>query len=551
MKIATCPPVLQRILRDPECFKEYVKYSAKPTGYLETGIAATLRAFHGCDRICDLRVWLALLELYEQREMLRKKLNGEGRRLHRSTPFFGLENIQRLTGLRERSIREALKRLGDRQLISSYHPCEVVFPVLPLTGPALDGLMAMPGRKRTGAVSIPRAILRWLCRHGTRSTIAVALAHCLRCWGSWGRCPRKFVITVFGLSRNSTKRGISALKSLGWLHELEPAGTKKGSPHPGRKRMKHNGPKTQINYLWKCRTLGRPRDAAKSELQGGNKGRDNVTGFSGALWADPGRTLGRPILPSPLPEEERYHPTKSRMQPQSSDSTGCGFSIPEDGRTDGAKNNVSNINIESPATPQAPKAVDNIKSFTPQAPSKGADGTSTLKAPPNLTRDDLHPRRRITLWKLCNATAMADRVLIDAACEHCLQPDVRNPPGLFRVILENRDIPVGVGEDGEIDTIKAREALTNHDEDEGIRKRKACEPKATLQPDVKKIAERTGEWLEEFGPRPKRILMPLSGDAQELQRVRVKKETGWRLQLQCQGWDMDRITRADKELECA
>jgi len=524
MKITTCPPVLQRIPRDPECFKEYVKYSAKVDGHLPISIPAILRVIHSCDRNCDVRVWIALISLYNSRAALAKKRHGEGRRLPQAIPWFGLENIQRKTGLRERSIKDALRRLAARQLISTWHPCEVVFPVLPLTGPALDGLMALPGRRRTGALSLPKQMASYLCRHGTKGTIAVALAHCIRCWGDGGRCSRKFVTKVFGISPYTAKNGRAKLLALGWLVDKEDARNSRGIKQPGRWKINRWGVETSIDGSWRfhlypakdrCKIASKPTgpvghpspEAPESKL---------------ALQKYPAPAPKIPGLIKPYSSSTRKtnHTQESRMAQNPPPIPGNGFpQSRKDGRTEEAREPVP---IPEPR----------------------------LRHPGDLTTDDLEPRARLKLWRRCNAVSEADKVAIDAACEHATRPGIKSPPGLFIQVL--LDMPTLVSlEDGTTDQIGGRALLTNHDEDEGIRKRKACEPRAQLQPQVEAVVNRVCSWTRDVERPELMIHVQLGRDARELQRVRVKKETGWRLQLQCRGWDMDRITRADKELQGA
>ena len=174
---------------------------------------------------------------------------------------------------------------------------------------------------------------------------------------------------------------------------------------------------------------------------------------------------------------------------------------------------------------------------------------STLRAPANLSLDDLAPRMRIRLFRLCNAMCGADRTLVDAIAEHCSQPDIEKPGALFRFQIENRDIPVGIDEDGEIETIKAQEALTNRDEDDGVKARKDAEPKPTRQPEIQALVDHLGAWTQE-ATRPDHVIVPqLSRDAAELRALREKESTGWRLTMQSRGWHHDRITQAARELE--
>lgn len=123
-----------------------------------------------------------------------------------------------LLGCTERTARAAIRRLVAAGLID-WKPDAINDP--PTTGEtsALDTIS-----RGAGPLAIPRRLLRWLCRSGSRPLIATALAALLRCvsrrkagWTSRGRFKASWVAGVFGIAERHAKAARAELVRLGWL----------------------------------------------------------------------------------------------------------------------------------------------------------------------------------------------------------------------------------------------------------------------------------------------------------------------------------------------
>jgi hypothetical protein len=171
-------------------------------------------------RLVDLRVWFAAWEM-------------RARRCRRPAPLpgrFGLEELERLTGLSARRLADALRRLEAARLLG-WSESAVEFPALPATIPLPDRaafarfLNRIPNYGRR--VPVPRRTLRLLAGGARPVLIATILGHLVRCLylrqgkcSARGRVKASWIADTFGVGLRRVKEARRQLIAMGWLIPL-------------------------------------------------------------------------------------------------------------------------------------------------------------------------------------------------------------------------------------------------------------------------------------------------------------------------------------------
>lgn len=194
-----------------------------PGGYVPIPVLELLRAWEAYRReiigLRDLRAWLACHELVARRTAAQKAAR-------RAVPSHYSESELHalLGGVGGEHVRASLRALTKAGLLE-WSTTAVRFPTESLREPEpeLDRLVTLVRNVRR-AVPVPRRVLRYLAREGTRSVIAAMLGHLLRCAYrrrlscSWrGRCSSAWVADLTGVDERSVKRARGALVGGGWL----------------------------------------------------------------------------------------------------------------------------------------------------------------------------------------------------------------------------------------------------------------------------------------------------------------------------------------------
>lgn len=209
-------------------------------------------------RLYDLRVWLACLELIARRCSLKE---GEPAR------FTEKEIHALIGGVGERHVSHAIRRLEAANLIhwspsalrvvgqgrgeSKARDVESVF--VPVT---------LPNERRL--VPIPRRLIRFLAREGTRALMGTAFGHLLRCLFykrgeclAEGTCKASWIADAFGMDERRVKAARKALVTMGWLiAKAVPQWT-----------LNRHGAVMRVNLLWRGSSGARETSLPPPELK--------------------------------------------------------------------------------------------------------------------------------------------------------------------------------------------------------------------------------------------------------------------------------------------
>ena len=144
---------------------------------------------------------------------------------------FGLDELQRLTGLSPKRLRESLRRLEAARLLG-WSESAITFPASPEIVPLRDRdgfrqfLDRIPNHRRL--VPVPRRILRLLAGGARPALIATILGHLIRCLYlkggqclDRGRVKASWIADTFGVGLRRVKQARQELIAIGWLIPLE------------------------------------------------------------------------------------------------------------------------------------------------------------------------------------------------------------------------------------------------------------------------------------------------------------------------------------------
>jgi hypothetical protein len=367
-------------------------------------------------RLVDLRVWFAAWEM-------------RARRCRRPAPLprrFGLDELQRLTGLTCKRLKASLRRLEAAGLLA-WSKSAIAFPVS-VEGVRLadrDGfryfLDHIPNRRRL--VPVPRRILRLLaggCRPALIATILGHLFHCLYVKGGQclpvGRVKASWIAGTFGVALRRVKHARQELIALGWLVPLE---SKQGA-------LNRWGALIRINLDWS--RLDGPKLTA-SDAAAAGAGHEETGGE----------------LPPPLPGPELAPPAPGfgpeLAPPDSSDEN------PLQGDKDqepaaGGPAGVYSAQSEEPNPELPANGAAALPESVPPAPSAASEQPLPPPAPGNPDLRNVVPEDLKDTGRLLDLYGQAvqlglvtvsehDRLRFVAAAEHARVIGTKNPCGLF------------------------------------------------------------------------------------------------------------------------
>jgi len=339
-------------------------------------------------RLSDLRAYFACHELIARRCTL-----PPGR-----VPNFAPGELCALTGLPEKRVREALRRL-ERAGLVRFDASAIHFAASPDALPVedLSGVWALfeaiPNHKRL--VPIPRRILRLIAGGASRALIATILGHTLRCLYYWpneglnasGTCKSSWIAATFGISLRAAKAARQQLIELGWLCPVD-------VPQWARNRY---GQRFEINLDW-------------DRLDGTDTGRGGEAEsrtFGGAGQGDPISAPPRAeIVPVSAPPESDKEPLReSKNQKPASGGPAGFFQSQQEGKNPPTLRPPVLRNV----VPEDLRDTGRLLELHRQAQGKGLVGSSEH-----------------------------DRLRFIAAAEHARVIGTRNPCGLFVRLVKSK-----------------------------------------------------------------------------------------------------------------
>lgn len=190
--------------------------------------------------LSDIRFWCAAQEMVARRCQL-----PAGKQ-----PMYRQDEWQSLTG-REGGITAAIARLQTAGLLT-WEMTALTFPSPIIeTNTPLDTMLAqIPNHHRR--IPVPRRLLRFLAKSGSRVLLATILGHLFRCLyyrqgqcRAEGFCKASWIADVFGVSPRAVKTARQRLEALGFLQRAD-------TPHWVRNRY---GQKMTINLQWDGKTM--------------------------------------------------------------------------------------------------------------------------------------------------------------------------------------------------------------------------------------------------------------------------------------------------------
>jgi hypothetical protein len=393
-------------------------------------------------RLVDLRVWFAACEMV-------------ARRCRRPSPLprrFGLDELQRLTGLSPRRLRDSLRRLEAARLLS-WSESAIRFPASAEAVPLSDRdgfrcfLDRIPNHRRL--VPLPRRILRLLAGGARPALIATILGHLLRCLylkdrkcRDRGRVKASWIAQTFGVGLRRVKQARQELIAIGWLIPIE----------AGQWELNRWGRHLRINLAW-------------SRLDG-LRPAPSVPGQELAL---PPPASGSELAPPDSDEE----PLQGDKNQEPAPVGPAGFFIsPPEGRTPEPEKATpaSDAPVAQPVVlAQSPASEDpsSVVGLGPQPPSSPrpscvAPGKPDLR---NVVPEDLTDTGRLLdLYEQAVGQGLVTssewgRLRFVAAAEHARIIGTRNPCGLFVRLVRGRMLHFATGDDEQAASVRLRRHL--------------------------------------------------------------------------------------------
>ena len=343
-----------------------------------------------------LRTWFACQEAVATRCRLEA-----GR-----APIYSVGQIQRLTGIPEKRLRGALRRLEEAGLLV-FSESEIKFPAPSegQGGPSPEGFAAffakLPNRNRR--VPVPRRTIRLLAGGAAMSLIATILGHLLRCLyyrnggcESRGTCKASWIAETFGISLRAAKAARKHLVDLKWLLP---------TPTP-QWRMNRYGLTMTVNLGWSVNPDWARLDGVPTRPPAAERG-----GEGGGHVSAPPPAVPGPV-PAPPESDRELSRWGSKNQEPAPGSGGTGFLS---SRREPVKTPGMVPNSESPA----PRLSD-VK------PEDLRDTARTLELFRQATEAGIA------------SPSEADRLRFVAAAEHARVIGTRNPCGLFVRIVRSK-----------------------------------------------------------------------------------------------------------------
>jgi hypothetical protein len=402
---------------------------AKPQGGYQLIAAAQLAVAWWCYRqkrirLVDLRVWFAAWEQRARR----------GRHPRLLPCRFGLRELERLTGLSARRLKESLRRLAAAQLVL-WSEVTVGFPAATSCVPPLEredfgrflGRIANNRRR----VPVPRRILRLLAGGARPALIATIVGHLLRCLylkdsgcTSRGRVKASWIADTFGVGLRRVKEARRELMAMGWLIPLA----------AGQWELNRWGAHVRINLGW-------------SRLEGIKNGAP--AHGDGAELAPPAPSGDGELAP---PKSDRYPLRDGKNQNPAGGRPAGFFAIDEAGKTTEPAETVQPV-----ATAESPRpATSATHADTPQ----GAQADLRHVLPEDLR----YTGRLLDLYMQAVSLGLAaasewGRLRFVAAAEHARVIGTKNPCGLFVRLVRGGLWHFATGDDEAAASVRLRRHL--------------------------------------------------------------------------------------------
>ena len=361
--------------------------------------------------LSDIRFWCAAQEMVARRCQLTAG----------QQPVYRQDELHLLTG-RRGGITAALARLQTNGLLT-WETSALTFPspVIETNTPLATMLAKIPNQHRR--IPVPRRLLRFLAKGGSRVLLATILGHLLCCLyyrqgqcRAEGFCKASWIADVFGVSPRAVKTARQRLEALGFLQRTE-------TLHWVRNRY---GQKMTINLQW---------DGTPGVPSGSHTPAHEI--------APPPASLSSKIAP-PDSHKELFPRTKKHQNPACSGPTGVLSTLFAQAR-ECLRTGTSLF--EEPLPPVCTPAV----TATSHAQASPVSVQPQPLPPPRLQHvllPDLHDMERLFLLYTQAVKAQmvdsseADRLNFVALAQHAPRFQPKNPGGLFLQLLRHRRFAV-------------------------------------------------------------------------------------------------------------
>jgi hypothetical protein len=449
-------------------------------------------------RLVDLRVWFAAGEVL-------------ARRCRRSSPLacrFGLDELQGLTGLSPKRLRESLRRLEAAQLLA-WSESAIEFGTLPGIAAFSDRngfqpfLDQIPNHRRQ--VPVPRRILRLMAGGARPALIAAVLGHLLRClYLKGGKCldrgrvKASWIADTFGVSLRRVKEARKELIAIGWLIPIRAE----------QWQLNRWGSHVRINLNWSrldgitsAPRPAKPPSVTESIPDGGD-GTPAATA-SGPELAPPAPDSG-PELAPPDSDEEPLWDDKNQ-EPAAGGPAGFYLPDPDQKNADPGRTQPEGHTLArrpSPALPASAAAV----TVKPRPCSARRTGCPALGTPDlrHVVPEDLTDTGRLLgLYDQAADLGLItsseyDQLRFVAAAEHARIIGTKNPCGLFVRLVRGRLLHFVTYDDEVAASVRLRRHLyggttgSRFDQKPAVRPRPELSTDARLVQAVRAAAVRAG-----------------------------------------------------------
>jgi hypothetical protein len=417
-------------------------------------------------RLVDLRVWFAACEMV-------------ARRCGTPTPLprrFGLDELQRLTGLSPKRLKDSLRRLTAARLLS-WSKAAITFPASPETVPLRDRdgfrdfLDRIPNHRRL--VPVPRRILRLLAGGARPALIATILGHLFRCLYlkggiclDRGRVKASWIAETFGIGLRRVKQARQELIAIGWLIPVA----------EDQWALNRWGAHLRINLAW-SRLDGitaSPPAAPPATETGQEEGNGPPPAPTPVPELAPPPAVSGPELAPPDSDEEPLQDVKNQ-EPAAGGPAGFSIAPPEERTeepTTAAPSGEALLAQPMPPLPAAQPAAAPENPPAPVAPAARPAAAPVVTSPAagkpelrNVLPDDLKDTGRLLeLYEQAVGQGLVtasewDRLRFVAAAEHARVIGTRNPCGLFVRLVRGGLLHFATGDDEQAASVRLRRHL--------------------------------------------------------------------------------------------
>jgi hypothetical protein len=391
-------------------------------------------------RLADLRVYFACWEMRARRCRVPSPLPRR----------FGLDELERLTGLSPRRLRASIRRLETARLLS-WSAAAIGFPAAAEARAVLDGdglrrfFDRIPNHGRR--VPVPRRILRLLAAGCRPALIATILGHLLRClymkagtFQAVGRVKASWIAEVFGVGLRRVKQARRELVAMGWLIPLP-------SPQGAMNRW---GALVRIDLGW-------ARTGTAGPAGGGGP---SPAASPGPESAPPAPVCGAETAPPDSSDEELLKGDKNQ-EPAAGGPSGSSLAQPEEKRPGSREQARDVASVSCPAVPPALRSAPEPRDGVPPRAERPAPGKPDLR---HVVPEDLADTGRLLeLYGQAVALGLVaasewGRLRFVAAAEHARSIGTANPSGLFAQLVRGGTLHFAT----EGDTTSASVRLRRH-----------------------------------------------------------------------------------------